>query len=41
VLFADMHGAPTKVTKIDPYFKLPSDYWPRVRVSPYPPAECN
>ena len=41
VLFADMHGATTRVTKIDPFYKLPADYTPRVRVSPYPPAECN
>jgi prepilin-type N-terminal cleavage/methylation domain-containing protein len=47
ILFADMHGATVRPTK----FKkppgatnaplLPSAYEPQVRVSPYPPAECN
>lgn len=40
ILFADMHGATARPTKIGAD-GLPLDYTPRVRVSPYPPAECN
>jgi prepilin-type N-terminal cleavage/methylation domain-containing protein/prepilin-type processing-associated H-X9-DG protein len=41
VLFVDMHGGTAKPTKFNQYTKVPSDYSPRVRVSPYAPAECN
>ena len=41
VLFADMHGGSTRPTKFNPTNKLPTEYTPQVRVSPYPPAECD
>jgi prepilin-type N-terminal cleavage/methylation domain-containing protein/prepilin-type processing-associated H-X9-DG protein len=41
VLYADLHGGLTRPTKINPANNLPSQYSPQVRVSPYPPAECN
>jgi hypothetical protein len=41
VLYADMHGGTVRPAKINPDNGLPEEYTPRVRVSPYPPAECN
>jgi prepilin-type N-terminal cleavage/methylation domain-containing protein/prepilin-type processing-associated H-X9-DG protein len=41
VLYCDGHGGSTRPVKFDPVDKLPTEYSPRVRVSPYPPAECD
>jgi len=41
VLYCDGHGGSTRPVKFDPVRHLPLEYSPRVRVSPYPPAECN
>jgi prepilin-type N-terminal cleavage/methylation domain-containing protein len=38
VLYADMHGASIRPAKLDPVKKVPIDYAPKVRVSPYPPC---
>lgn len=40
VLYADMHGGTARPTKFNAQ-GIPTDYSPRVRVSPYMPAECN
>ena len=41
VLHADMHGETAWPTKLNPSNKLPLEYTPRVRVSPYAPRECD
>jgi prepilin-type N-terminal cleavage/methylation domain-containing protein len=44
VLYADMHGGTARVVKVKRVVTgefAPSEYTPRVRVSPYAPAECN
>jgi prepilin-type N-terminal cleavage/methylation domain-containing protein len=41
VLFADMHGQTVRPTRFHPTNKLPMDYSPVVRVSPYQPRDCN
>jgi prepilin-type N-terminal cleavage/methylation domain-containing protein/prepilin-type processing-associated H-X9-DG protein len=41
VLFADLHGGSTRPAKFNPQNGLPTEYSPQVRVSPYPPAECD
>jgi prepilin-type processing-associated H-X9-DG protein len=37
VLYADMHGGTAKPVKFNPENRLPTEYAPRVRVSPYQP----
>jgi prepilin-type N-terminal cleavage/methylation domain-containing protein/prepilin-type processing-associated H-X9-DG protein len=41
VLYADLHGGLIRPVKLDPQNGLPTEYSPQVRVSPYPPAECE
>jgi prepilin-type N-terminal cleavage/methylation domain-containing protein len=41
VLYCDGHGGSTRPVRFDPTLHLPLEYSPRVRVSPYAPAECN
>ncbi len=42
VLFCDGHGGSTRPVKFDSTIQhLPTEYLPQVRVSPYPPAECD
>ena len=41
VLYADLHGGSVRPVKFDATNKLPTEYTPSVRVSPYPPTECD